>query len=98
MAIRSFRERRLQRLFADDDATSIKGLNSEWIDKLRNRFLAIDNATELAQLGLIPGWRLHQHTAGKWKGFWSIDVSGNWRLFFRFEDGDAFDLSLDDPH
>jgi proteic killer suppression protein len=33
-----------------------------------------------------------------WKGFWSLTVSGNWRLLFRFESGDAFDLLLHDPH
>jgi toxin HigB-1 len=98
MDIRTFRYRPLKRLYEDEGATSIKGLDSAWIQKLRNRFHAIDNSTAVEQLGKVPGWRLRHQTAGKWKGFWSIDVSGSLRLFFRFEDGDAFDLSLDDPH
>src|SRR5262249_11716395 len=40
-------------------------------------------------MNVYPGWRLHPLT-GALKGFWSISVTGNWRLIFRFEDGDAF--------
>jgi len=32
------------------------------------------------------------------KGFWSVTITGNWRLIFRFEDGNAFDVDLVDYH
>jgi proteic killer suppression protein len=32
------------------------------------------------------------------KGYWSVTISGNWRMVFRFEDGDAFDVDLVDYH
>ena len=32
------------------------------------------------------------------KGYWSISISGNWRVIFRFEDGDAYDVDLIDYH
>lgn len=35
---------------------------------------------------------------GDLKGFWSLDVSGNWRIIFRFEDGNAYDLNYLDTH
>jgi proteic killer suppression protein len=35
---------------------------------------------------------------GERKGHWSVTVSGNWRISFRFEDGDAFDVDLMDYH
>lgn len=35
-----------------------------------------------------PGLRLHKLT-GRLAGFWSISVSGNWRVIFRFDNGDA---------
>jgi proteic killer suppression protein len=35
---------------------------------------------------------------GDLAGYWSLTVTGNWRLIFRFEDGDAFDLDLLDYH
>ena len=49
------------------------------------------------KLGYFPGWRLHP-LKGELKGFWSVSVSGNWRVIFRFEDGDAFDLDFVDYH
>jgi proteic killer suppression protein len=45
----------------------------------------------------LPGFRLHP-LKGDLKGFWSITVSGNWRIIFRFEQGDAFDVDLVDYH
>jgi len=93
MAIKSYRDKRLKRLHEEDDAKGLK-----WPDKLKNRLQAIDNAAEVEELGLYPGWRLHQYKSGEWKGFWSVNVSGNWSLMFRFEDGDAFALFLYDPH
>ena len=65
--------------------------------KLADVLLVIDEAQRLQEIGLFPGWRLHQ-LKGDLKGFWSVSVSGNWRVIFRFEDGDAFDVDLIDYH
>ncbi len=32
------------------------------------------------------------------KGYWSISISGNWRMIFRFENGDTCDVDLIDYH
>ncbi|MEI8299762.1 MAG: type II toxin-antitoxin system RelE/ParE family toxin, partial [Pseudomonadota bacterium] len=45
----------------------------------------------------LPGWELHP-LKGKWKGFWSVWVSGNWRIIFRFSGTDAADVDLVDYH
>ena len=45
----------------------------------------------------LPGYRLHP-LKGRRKGYWSISISGNWRVIFRFEDGDACDGDLIDYH
>jgi len=45
----------------------------------------------------LPGYRLHP-LKGTLKGYWSIPISGNWRLIFRFEEGDAYDVDLVDHH
>ncbi len=45
----------------------------------------------------LPGYRLHQLKGDK-KGIWSITVSGNWRITFRFDDGSAHDVDLIDYH
>jgi proteic killer suppression protein len=45
----------------------------------------------------LPGYRLHP-LKGDLKGYWSISISGNWRVTFRIEDGDAYDVDLTDYH
>ena len=45
----------------------------------------------------IPGYRLHR-LSGVLDGFWSIRVSGNWRVVFRFDGGDIVDVRFLDYH
>jgi proteic killer suppression protein len=45
----------------------------------------------------VPGWRLHALT-GDLAGLWSVWVNGNWRLIFRFVDGDAAQVDYRDYH
>ena len=54
-------------------------------------------AKVISDIDLVPGWRLHQ-LKGDLAGCWSLTVTRNWRLTFRFEDGDAHDLDLLDYH
>ena len=56
----------------------------------------LDQAIRLNDLNL-PGYQLHP-LKGDRKGMWSVRISGNWRMTFRFEDGDAFDVDLVDYH
>ena len=44
-----------------------------------------------------PGYRLHP-LKGDMAGLWSISVSGNWRVVFRFKDNEAIDVDLVDYH
>jgi toxin HigB-1 len=45
----------------------------------------------------LPGFRLHR-LKGDLKDFWSVTVRANWRVIFRFEQGDAYDVDLIDYH
>ena len=45
----------------------------------------------------LPGYRLHA-MKGELVGYWSVRVSANWRILFRMEDGDVFDVDLTDDH
>lgn len=56
----------------------------------------VDAATGASDLGL-PGYRLHP-LKGDRKGYWSLSISGNWRMIFRLESGDAYDVDLIDCH
>jgi proteic killer suppression protein len=45
----------------------------------------------------LPGLRFHQ-LKGDLAGFYSVYVSGNWRVIFYFENGQAIDVDLIDYH
>jgi proteic killer suppression protein len=45
----------------------------------------------------LPGYRLHP-LKGELAGFWSVTVSGNWRIVFQFENSNAYDVDLIDYH
>ena len=45
----------------------------------------------------LPGYRLHR-LSGDLSDFWSVTVSRNWRLIFRFDAGNAHDVDLVDYH
>ena len=94
MSIRSIRHRGLRRLYKSGDG---RDLPSPMVEKVSDILLAIDEATHPDEVGLFPGWRLHP-LKGELRGFWSVTVSGNWRVIFRFEEGDAFDLDFVDYH
>ena len=70
---------------------------AEQAAKIRRILSAIDEANEPEEVALFPGWRLHRLT-GELEGFWSVTVTGNWRVIFRFEDGNASELDFLDYH
>lgn len=86
----------LRQLYADGIT---KGVPSSMVDKLSKLLLAIETATNVEQLGRFPGWRLHP-LKGDMKGFWSLTVTGNWRLVFRYDEKSnaATDVDLIDYH
>jgi proteic killer suppression protein len=94
VSIRSIRHKGLKRLYEKDDSRDLPANLSE---KISDILLAIDEAAHPPEVGLFPGWRLHPLKENL-QGFWSVTVSGNWRMIFRFEAGDAFDLDLVDYH
>jgi proteic killer suppression protein len=91
--IRSFRHRGLQRLYEQNDASRIHAA-------YRRRIVRILGDLDLARTPRdmdFPGLRLHPLT-GEMKGFWSVTVSANWRIVFRFDGEDVVDVDLVDYH
>ena len=91
--IQSFRHRGLKRLHERGDASKLRADQAERIGIA----LADLNAAKTPPDLDLPGYRLHR-LKGNMKGFWSIRISGNWRIIFRLEGGDAFDVDLTDYH
>jgi proteic killer suppression protein len=93
MMIRTFRHKGLKRLFERDKAS---GLRADQVGRIKDALAHLDRSQKPTDLDL-PGYRLHA-LKGNLRGFWSITISGNWRMVFRFEDGDALDVDLIDYH
>ena len=91
--IRSFRHRGLKRFYESGDPSRI---DAALRSKVQRILSALDAAKSPRALD-IPGFRLHP-LKGDLEGFWSVTVSGNWRVIFRLEDGAAFDVDLLDYH
>ena len=96
MRLTGFRHKGLQQLYANDNP---KALSSSVVDKLRKLLFALETADELEQVARFPGWRLHP-LKGDLKGFWSLTVTGNWRVIFRYDAASnmASDIDLIDYH
>jgi proteic killer suppression protein len=93
MAIASFRHRGLKRLFEQGDRSRIR---ADQVAKIRRILNRLDAASSVGDVD-APGFRLHP-LKGDLRGQWAVSVSGNWRIVFRFADGDALDVDLVDYH
>jgi len=91
--IRSFKHRGLKRLYERDDRG---GIRPDLVDTVERILTALDAAPTPQALD-IPRYRLHP-LKGDLKGFWAVTVRANWRIVFRFEGNDAFDVELIDYH
>jgi len=94
MSIRAIRHKGLKRLY---ETGEVKGVPTDMVQKIGDILLAIDEAAEVHDVELFPGWKLHP-LKGNLRGFWSVTVTGNLRVIFRFEKGDAFEVDLVDYH
>ena len=96
MQLTRFRHKGLRQLHADDSA---KGVPPAMADKLRKLLFGLETADDLDQVSRFPGWKLHP-LKGDLKEFWSLTVTGNWRLIFRYNEAanSASDIDLIDYH
>jgi proteic killer suppression protein len=91
--VRSFKHRGLKRLYERGDRS---GIRPDLVDTVEDFLARLDEA-DTPQAVNLPGYRLHP-LKGELKGFWSVTVRANWRIIFRFEGTDAFDVELIDYH
>ncbi len=91
--IATFRHKGLKLLFEKGDRRRVRQDHAGKIERILAR---LEEASEVGQMDL-PGFRLHP-LKGDLAGYWSVTVSGNWRIVFRFGGGDASDVDLIDYH
>ena len=92
--IRSFRDRDTQRLFRREPVR-------KWAEALQRiglrKLLMLDAATRLDDLRVPPANRLEK-LAGRRAGQYSIRVNDQWRVCFRWSEGEAYDVEIVDYH
>ncbi len=91
--IQSFKHRGLKRFFENNDGRRV---NPDHIPRLKRILATLDAASRPEDMD-APGWSLHK-LRGDLKEFYAVKVSGNWRVIFRLEDGDAYDVDYLDYH
>ena len=97
--IKSFRHKGIQLFFETGSKAKIVVKHAA---RLQVQLTALHAATSEADMS-APGWNLHQLSGKNPKGqslagHWAVSVSGNWRLAFYFENGDAVLMDYQDYH
>lgn len=86
-----FRSKGLQRLYEHGDASRV---SANHLPRVRLILTALEHSTSPADMRQ-PGFRLHRLRGSD---FWSVRVSGNWRITFKFVEGEAVEVDLLDYH
>lgn len=92
--IKTFADRRTQELYTTGKT---KRFPADLAKRAARRLEYLDLATRLDDLRVPPSNRLHA-LFGDRKGQYSISINDQWRICFRFVDGDAYDVEICDYH
>jgi len=95
--IASFADRATEALFHGETGKAIRRLPSDIRSVATRKLDMINAAHELQDLRVPPGNRLEAFK-GELKGKHSIRINDQWRVVFRWENGDAHDVEIDDYH
>ncbi len=91
--ITRFRHKGLERFFTKSER---RGIDTKYADRIRRMLDRLEASTKPEDMDL-PSYKFHG-LKGDRKGTYSVWVSGNWRITFGMEDGDATDVNLEDYH
>ena len=95
--IQSFGNRLAEDLFDDRLSAGVRRFPLELRRAARRKLLYLHDAAELRDLRLPPSNRLEM-LRGKRKGYHSIRINDQWRVVFRWQDGNAFNVQVVDYH
>lgn len=93
MVIKSFADKKLAKFFETGSKVGIQPHHSDKVARILDR---LDAAVEIKDMD-YPGSGLHQ-LYGKLKDYWAVKVNGNYRIWFKFRDENAFDVEYGDYH
>ena len=92
--IKSFRDRDTEKLFTREPC---RKLPPEIQRTALRKLVLIDAATDLQDLRVPPGNRL-ESLRGSLKGQWSIRINDQWRICFKWQNGNAHEVEITDYH
>lgn len=93
LVILRFKHKGLEKFFTKGVKSEIQAKHSERLRLILGRLNVSMNPRDMA----LPGLNLHELTGNR-KGTWSVSISGNWRITFKFEGEDASDVNYEDYH
>jgi proteic killer suppression protein len=91
--IKSFRHKGVEQFFLTGNKSGIQAAHAARL----GRQLSVLNRARFPAHMNQPGWGLHELT-GRRKNCWSVQVNGNWRLTFEFDNGDVVLVDYEDYH
>jgi proteic killer suppression protein len=92
--IRSFRDRETEQVFRRERSRRLPGD----VQRVALRKLVMLDAAESLQDLRVPTANRLEKLAGNREGQYSIRVNDQWRICFRWDRGDAFDVEITDYH
>jgi proteic killer suppression protein len=95
--IESFGNAVAEDLFDDKQTRATRAFPSELRRSARRKLLYLHEATSLMDLRVPPGNRL-ERLKGELEDFHSIRINDQWRVVFRWRDGNAYDVQIIDYH
>ena len=91
--IREFRHKGLERFFLRGSKAGIQAKQSSRLRLILGRLQAATSPKDMD----LPGLYLHE-LSGRRKGTWSVRVSGNWRVTFKFDGAEFVEVDYEDYH
>ncbi|MCC6140648.1 MAG: type II toxin-antitoxin system RelE/ParE family toxin [Nitrospira sp.] len=95
--IESFANRLAEDLFDDRRSNAVLRFPPDLIRVARRKLLYLHDASEIVDLREPPGNRL-EALKGEWKGRHSIRINDQWRVVFRWQAGNAYEVQVVDYH
>ncbi|MBF0229698.1 MAG: type II toxin-antitoxin system RelE/ParE family toxin [Desulfamplus sp.] len=92
--IKSFRDKETEKIFNREFS---KKFQTDMQHQARRKLVMLDAATELTALRIPPGNRL-EPLKGDRKGQHSIRINDQWRICFKWENGNGYDVEITDYH
>ena len=92
--IKTFQHKGLKAFFETGSMAGIQAVHAPRLAAMLRRLNEIPDARGMS----VPGWGLHPLQGRELKGHFSVKVSGNWRMTFKFDGTDAVLVNYQDNH